>query len=540
MVIMSAGRIGVKPTPPHGAVISKRLHFSGMIEDLEAKRQADAVQARARIPYDSKLLASKFCTVNRQVFTHLDLLRLIREKQNPKDGSNPTLLTGALKPYVSNPVVRFFLDAMLETSMDELVSKGFLERNRRPGLGDFPKWYLLTERGLQSLEKNNDLGSGSVAASAAQSARQIESGQDSVGSSTAPKMNRLEKLKLLLMKNSAGISGWELLERLEAMDKDRNFLFRLMCPGTREASLLATIPVSQHGILQEHLEKLEKIGMLSREQGPSWVLTDLSTSFLNKKDPQKAFDIQEEELHQLIQTDIDRLVAEGKKRQEEFQAIEATCREAKSALEVFQSDWEAAKQEAILTYDKANALQNTSEKERFEKEQLMEEAEEKLFLAERAKQRMETGAQQLALLQKNVDMTRELNKRWKQQSHQTMLKLDRAQMQLKFNKTLRKTFDVFKELQMIESEQHQLLQALRIASSSVIASIEADFQSLMTLQPEQSTGVLQESRQLVQGQDLAEKIESLRNDESLSLLATVAPELLAKAAADSALHTQPK
>ncbi len=250
---------------------------------------------------------------------------------------------------------------------------------------------------------------------------------------------RRESLKLLITNNSAGFSGWDLLQRIDGLlNTNRNFLMRLFSTGMTEQKMISRLGMGDIPAAQSQFKALVGLGLLQPLNKPRsveehlhpaktlWVLTEKGRAALSAGDPLKAGLITGEDLMQIFETEIQRLQELKTHQETRLKKAESLYAKAMEDLEKQRTRLEGLEKKALEEYEQVQACQSFEAKLGLEKK-----AAETALEAELLQQEIQEEADALKAHLLNLQQSKSALQQWGQRNHQRIKELTAAYIKIK-------------------------------------------------------------------------------------------------------------
>lgn len=342
----------------------KSLHFKGIYDELELARQEISGMGAVETLKDLLESEKTVLTINKKNLTALDLLALVGDLtarelkfQDILGGVvGGVLTTGVGIPVLlSTGLVGFgvvFLGGVAVIGLNSLLSRAdvrvkdqeiikldaTLLRDQRnqlwAGLCSLSQAGLislidgdvqLTMNGRKALNLYRPLKAGAVVPAKAEAPAGVTANAGDFSYEKLSKADRFRAMKALMADGTSekGISGFQVLEALSVKEAARSRVGKYFRPGL-SAKELCPVGV-EAAFLSRQLAALQQLGFVAREDSskPRWSLTGHGKTVLALGDPAVSGMLKPEDLHEMMQADIDRLEAEKEKQRQQFVQLQA-------------------------------------------------------------------------------------------------------------------------------------------------------------------------------------------------------------------------
>lgn len=242
---------------------------------------------------------------------------------------------------------------------------------------------------------------------------------------------RLEKIestiKSLLSAGKEGHSSLELLKRFPEAEKARSGWSRFFHKGISEKELFKNLNFRDPAALREHLETLETLGLIVKNNSNRYEPTDRGEQILSNRstDPLKVLGIHHEDVRQVIRLEVSRLNTQKAEKNNQYNQLMEKNAAAQEAMKQKEDEYEAQRQAAIESYDRSQTITNPTEKHKVETE-----TSEKILKADMLRQEAHEAKQWARQLKREVDAAKLLYNESIRLMNQSILKLNRTVMAL--------------------------------------------------------------------------------------------------------------
>lgn len=310
--------------------------FNGLMAELEAKKQGTMYIL-------SELLETQYFEAMGKPLTGISILEMVEEAPRKSawsgnsgyaaKGSEAQYIANQIRPHVNGFWKRLRFNNKLFELLDALVKHECLTSVYPNAHSGSRAEYLLTEKGKRLLEEARQKKLTGQKLPATKTSPVSVSVQSNPVKPVTEKSNfssiRLKELKVLMMANSSGRTGWQVLQKIKDLTGNQNFLSRFLRKGPEESVLREACGISpQHSSsFFSQLLELHDAGFLSYRHHPRWALTSKGLHLL-KSGLHWSF-------HRYLEQDFKALLIQEKSR------LEASKADKKKAADAFETTYQA-------------------------------------------------------------------------------------------------------------------------------------------------------------------------------------------------------
>lgn len=267
--------------------------------------------------------------------------------------------------------------------------------------------------------------------------------------------SRLSLLRVMLIEDAQGNTGWQLLKALEKQQNVRSGFSKLMGTGLKGRQIfLALSGVLNKEAFNAKMEELRYQGLIEKtshsEKGAEasrWRLTESGKKLAAASDPFVALKIVESDLEALFNHQMERIKTQKAEKLTEVTRLETQLKQAKETLE---------RDEKLLIHSETSTLaldiQLKETRDAESGKRLSRQLNEALFQTNLLQQQVTFQKQQIEKLTRQVTASDIYCDKWIQKANQAILTLQESLLQLKARQDNQSLSDVMTQLNSLEDQ----------------------------------------------------------------------------------------
>lgn len=465
--VISPSGVDSRQAVPHCA---GTVRFTGISDDLQAEKDSfesklQQEQERLKAQKRPKVLSGSLFRGNGRTVTGYEVLAVIQELGDAREYKAGTWAKrvgmGAVTALIVSSVVGLpvLIPLTMEGYLSRVFAKGILQSSMKtlfnPERSDsFAEGFIqLAELGLiqcrNTSRYNQDTWVWNITPlgreflSAWQAGRAAETVQTGSAGNVQEKVlkpvsvpisspeQRKARIRFLLNPQGGGKTGWELLQRFDAAEKNGSFLKRLKLIAGKGLSLqqlkttvFQTLPEVN---VPHRLKEMTDLGLLEMSgAGSRWRLSGAARGILEYRDPMKGLSVTSEDVQRLISDDIAELEARKAALSGELEALERKQGELMRNTVKLDAELLAAGTQALHMDEVRQGVTDTAQRKKQDRK-----LQEQLFQVQQLKQQQVFQREDAEFLAHRQSALEKHFQTWSVQANEAILHYNRALWQLK-------------------------------------------------------------------------------------------------------------